>query len=122
MIVESVLLNFYSVFEFCLFYYYIIIIIIRYYLLLLLLNAFLFIDILPNFIRYLKQYGTVYSLRIGLDTPFLVFCDPKSAEFLLTNPKILNKPLGYTFLHNWLGTGLLTAPGIFRISLMLDNF
>lgn len=71
----------------------------------------MFADILPNFIRYLKEYGTVYSVRIGPDSPFLMFCDPKSAEFLLSNSKILDKSEGYSFLHNWLGTGLLTAPG-----------
>lgn len=78
-----------------------------------LFNCIIFVDILPNFMKYLKQYGSVYSVRIGPYYPFILFCDPKSAEFLLSNPKILDKSLGYTFLHNWLGTGLLTAPGSF---------
>nr|XP_022909465.1 cytochrome P450 4c3-like [Onthophagus taurus] len=42
---------------------------------------------------------------------FLLVMDAKLIEVILTSSKILNKSHSYTYLHNWLGTGLLTSTG-----------
>lgn len=42
----------------------------------------------------------------------LVVTDPKLLEHILTSTKILSKGTIYQFTNNWLGTGLLTAPGM----------
>lgn len=41
--------------------------------------------------------------------PVLVIFSPTVAEEVLKNSKLLNKTFLYSFLHSWLGTGLLTA-------------
>lgn len=63
------------------------------------------------FMRFLKEYGGVFQLQIGITDPFLVCASPTSIESLLNSTKHLDKSPDYRFFHTWLGTGLLTSNG-----------
>lgn len=43
--------------------------------------------------------------------PVVIVVGPKAAEVLLQSSEHIEKSFFYTFLHSWLGTGLLTAKG-----------
>lgn len=43
--------------------------------------------------------------------PLIIIADPDAAEVVLKGSKHIKKSMIYTFLHPWLGTGLLTAEG-----------
>ncbi|KAJ9599774.1 hypothetical protein L9F63_026377, partial [Diploptera punctata] len=46
-----------------------------------------------------------------LSYPFMQIHQPKHLEVILGNVQHIEKSLAYTFLHDWLGTGLLTSKG-----------
>ncbi|XP_047474770.1 cytochrome P450 4c3-like isoform X3 [Penaeus chinensis] len=51
-------------------------------------------------------------LRVWLGTrPMVLVSQPADAEVILSSQKHLDKSRDYTFLHPWLGTGLLTSTG-----------
>lgn len=60
---------------------------------------------------FLKKYGGVFQVQIGIADPFLVFAEPKSIECVLSSTKHLDKDPDYNFFDKWLGTGLLTSNG-----------
>ncbi|CAH1962017.1 unnamed protein product [Acanthoscelides obtectus] len=66
---------------------------------------------LNDLARLHKQLGTKLILvNFGLSTN-IVCMDYDFTEFLLTTQDILNKGDDYKFLHQWIGTGLLTSDG-----------
>lgn len=71
-------------------------------------KVFIFVDVLPVFTGFQKQYGNLFKIMLG-NRARLVICDPKAAEFLLGSTSILEKSYEYKYLHSWLGTGLLTS-------------
>lgn len=56
----------------------------------------------------MKQCGGLFTVDLVLKKK-IVISDLKLLEFLLTSTTILNKSAEYSFLHRWLGDGLLTA-------------
>ncbi|KAI3353377.1 hypothetical protein L3Q82_019910, partial [Scortum barcoo] len=52
----------------------------------------------------------LFKLWIGT-IPFLVLFHAETVEAILTNPIHMDKAYAYTFLHPWLGMGLLTSTG-----------
>ncbi|CAH0557341.1 unnamed protein product [Brassicogethes aeneus] len=67
-----------------------------------------YLDILFN---YHEKYGKVVKFQIGPFKQGLIVSDYKFLEFILSSRKTIEKSSQYTFLHNWLGQGLLTAGG-----------
>lgn len=70
----------------------------------------------PKLSKYHKEFGSVFKYFIA-HYATLVIADYEMLEFLLTS-HIFEKSLVYTFLHKWLGTGLLTASG----EILLNKF
>ncbi|VEN40924.1 unnamed protein product [Callosobruchus maculatus] len=67
--------------------------------------------ILTDVLRIRKQLGEkLFILNFGLSTN-IVCMDYDFSEFVLTTQDILNKGDDYKFLHQWIGTGLLTSDG-----------
>ncbi|CAG5928667.1 unnamed protein product, partial [Menidia menidia] len=52
----------------------------------------------------------LFKIWIG-PVPFLILFHSETVEKILSNPIHLDKAFAYTFLHPWLGTGLLTSTG-----------
>lgn len=78
----------------------------------------LFLEFVNVFSDFTKKYGRLCRFEV-FTISFLVTSDYKFTEFLLTSNKILNKSTEYVYLNKWLGTGLLTAPGMY---LVINNF
>lgn len=67
-----------------------------------------FLDIMmDNF----KMYGRLMKVYAGPVKMGIITADATFNEFLLTSTKIIDKSQYYGFLHDWLGTGLLTSTG-----------
>lgn len=58
--------------------------------------------------NFKENYGNVFKLMLG-HRPRLVINEASMAEFLLASNEILEKSYEYTYLHRWLGSGLLTS-------------
>lgn len=59
----------------------------------------------------MEKYGKCVQLWIGPNRPFLWISDVKFMEYLLSSTKHIDKSQDYTFLHSWLGSGLLVSGG-----------
>lgn len=59
----------------------------------------------------MEKYGKYVQLWIGPNRPFLWISDVKFMEYLLSSTKHIDKSQDYTFLHSWLGSGLLVSGG-----------
>ena len=59
-------------------------------------------------VRMISKYGKIVRFYYFTE-PTLLVADYKMLEFFLSSTKFINKALAYQFLHNWLGTGLLTS-------------
>lgn len=66
--------------------------------------------VLPVLSRMSKKHGPIMKMMIGFDS-FVFICDYKILEFLLSSNKVIKKSKPYTYMHNWLGQGLLTSTG-----------
>ncbi|NXM70481.1 CP4V2 protein, partial [Serilophus lunatus] len=79
-------------------------------------NALLFEREGEGFFKQLRVYAEqfrnwpLYKLWIG-PVPVMVLYRPESVEVILNSSKHIEKSYLYTFLHPWLGTGLLTSTG-----------
>nr|QZM07478.1 cytochrome P450 monooxygenase CYP4SS3 [Lasioderma serricorne] len=69
------------------------------------------IEAMPKMQEFIKKYGDVIHVSLGPFLHTIIVADPKSFEFFLGSTKILDKARGYSFLHRWLGQGLLTSTG-----------
>lgn len=63
-------------------------------------------------LHYNKTYGRIVKIQIGPFKQGLIISDHKFLEFIMSSRKTIEKSTQYRFLHNWLGSGLLTAGGI----------
>ncbi|KRT79163.1 cytochrome P450 [Oryctes borbonicus] len=68
------------------------------------------ITILSTVMKYHRKYKGNFKIYVG-SQPFLFFSETKDIAFILTSTTMLRKSDPYRFLHNWLGTGLLTSWG-----------
>uniref|UniRef100_A0AAV2LKC8 aromatase n=1 Tax=Knipowitschia caucasica TaxID=637954 RepID=A0AAV2LKC8_KNICA len=58
------------------------------------------------------EYYTLPLFKIWIGTiPFVILFHHETVESILNNPIHMEKAYAYTFLHPWLGTGLLTSTG-----------
>jgi cytochrome P450 family 4 len=78
------------------------------------LNKFL-LDVLTNMCNYTKNYGPILKAQIGPFRKFLLVSDYKFLESILSSTKLVKKSDDYNFFHPWLGNGLLTSDGNFKI-------
>nr|CAH7738384.1 unnamed protein product [Callosobruchus chinensis] len=62
------------------------------------------------FQRFFDKHGKLLLLEVAMK-PRIISCDYDFFEFMLGGQKVLNKSSVYTYLMNWLGTGLLTSDG-----------
>ncbi|CAL8091231.1 unnamed protein product [Orchesella dallaii] len=61
--------------------------------------------------EWIEKYGTVFGVWIGNFLPYVVVSDADNIEKLLSTTNHIDKgKYDYSLLHEWLGTGLLTAP------------
>lgn len=58
-----------------------------------------------------KTYGKNLAMWGILNDHQLAIANPKDVETVLSSSKLINKSVDYTFLHDWLGTGLLVSGG-----------
>lgn len=65
-------------------------------------------DILPQALKYQKQYGLTFRVQLG-KVHTLFTADPRLSEIITTSHTLIKKSLGVTFMRNWLGEGLITA-------------
>ncbi|CAH1956006.1 unnamed protein product [Acanthoscelides obtectus] len=63
-----------------------------------------------NFQGFFDKHGKLLLLEVAMK-PRIISCDYDFFEFMLGGQKVLNKSTVYTYLMNWLGTGLLTSDG-----------
>lgn len=61
--------------------------------------------------KYCHDYGRIFKVHDGPFSAIIVVTDPKFMEYILSSPKHIDKAAQYTYLENWLGTGLLTSTG-----------
>ncbi|XP_023309756.1 probable cytochrome P450 4d14 [Anoplophora glabripennis] len=66
--------------------------------------------ILDDADRLIKQYGKIIYMDLVMQSNILT-TDYDFVEYLLSTQDVLTKSVDYRFLHNWLGTGLLTSEG-----------
>nr|AFH35031.1 cytochrome P450 4C [Portunus trituberculatus] len=57
-----------------------------------------------------REFGKAVRIWLGVN-PYVLVSEARSAEVLLSSQKHLDKSRDYSFLHPWLGTGLLTSTG-----------
>ncbi|XP_074031180.1 cytochrome P450 4c3 isoform X2 [Leptinotarsa decemlineata] len=69
-------------------------------------------EFLSTLMLYLKKYGPHIKVYNGPISTAVVSADEKFIEFFLSSPKLIDKADEYSFLHNWLGLGLLTSTGL----------
>ncbi|EEB17245.1 cytochrome P-450, putative [Pediculus humanus corporis] len=67
-------------------------------------------DFFRLLLNYRKIYGSIFKLWIGM-RPFVFISDAQYVSPILNSSLHIDKSYEYTFLHPWLGTGLLTATG-----------
>lgn len=67
-------------------------------------------DAIFNLSRVLKTHGKLLLMDFAM-TPVILTNDYDFLEFLLGTNHVLKKSDDYKYLHNWLGTGLLTSAG-----------
>nr|WCC58127.1 cytochrome P450 [Pharsalia antennata] len=60
--------------------------------------------------RLIKRYGELIYFEFLLK-PQIMSTDYDFVEYILSTQDVLSKSTDYKFLHNWLGTGLLTSDG-----------
>ncbi|XP_050678955.1 cytochrome P450 4C1-like isoform X1 [Leptidea sinapis] len=65
---------------------------------------------LPLLHRLLKTYGDAVRFHF-FHQPYVLLCNPKHIEPLMTDPDLTTKGVSYDYLVPWLGDGLLTATG-----------
>ncbi|XP_068607156.1 cytochrome P450 4V8, partial [Brachionichthys hirsutus] len=66
-------------------------------------------DFFGQMVEYTQQFYDEPLLKIWLGpVPFVVLFHAETVETVLNNPIHMEKSYSYTFLHPWLGTGLLT--------------
>ncbi|XP_017773173.1 PREDICTED: cytochrome P450 4d2-like [Nicrophorus vespilloides] len=68
-------------------------------------------DIIPNLLKYRKECGKSFKLILGPFATYVMTTDANFIEFILTSPKLIEKSWDYEFMRNWLGNGLISAPG-----------
>lgn len=68
----------------------------------------------PNLLKTLeglsKKYGTVVRIMVGPQVQVLM-TDPKDLEVILGSQKLIDKSDEYSFIEQWLGSGLLISTG-----------
>lgn len=67
-------------------------------------------DTFTMFEGWMTKYGNMIRCWI-MDELFVIICHPIEAELVMNNTTHLEKSSIYSFLHDWLRTGLLTATG-----------
>ncbi|KAL8207354.1 UNVERIFIED_CONTAM: hypothetical protein K2H54_055044 [Gekko kuhli] len=74
-----------------------------------------FSDILAFFkqiLAYLERLRSAPLVKLWIGPlPFVILYNAEAVEVVLSSSKHIEKPYLYTFLHPWLGTGLLTSSG-----------
>ncbi|KAF2895444.1 hypothetical protein ILUMI_10731 [Ignelater luminosus] len=68
-------------------------------------------EFLQKVLESRKEFGPIYKVYVGFAPPVIVMSDPKLLEFVMGSTKIIDKASNYSFLHSWLGRGLLTSEG-----------
>lgn len=70
-------------------------------------------EMLTQILGFSNQYSKegIFCLWIGATHPIVFLFKPELVEDLLNSSKHIGKSSEYTFLHPWLGTGLLTSDG-----------
>lgn len=63
------------------------------------------------FSEYTREYGGIYQLQMGPFEKSVMLTSAETVEPLLADSKQLRKSKDYTFLHSWLGAGLLNSEG-----------
>jgi len=58
----------------------------------------------------LKQYGKTFRVMIGTKIQIMI-TDPLDVEVILSSQKLIDKADEYSFITEWLGTGLLISTG-----------
>lgn len=76
--------------------------------------CFIISDILPKYLEYKQKYGEILRLFIGHEA-YVVASGQKYVEHVLSSPTIINKSSLYRFFHTWLGKGLFTANGEWKM-------
>jgi len=61
-------------------------------------------------IQHWKKDGPIVRVWIG-SYPLFIITTPEATEVFLSSSKNIEKSQDYTYLHAWLGTGLLTSSG-----------
>ncbi|KAK6638581.1 hypothetical protein RUM43_006848 [Polyplax serrata] len=61
-------------------------------------------------LKYRQKYGPIFKIWVGM-RPFVFISDSKYVAPILNSSLHIDKSYEYTFLHPWLGTGLLTSTG-----------
>lgn len=67
-------------------------------------------EVLPKFLMFMRTYGDNYKLKFGNKT-FIQICDAELVKKVVNSNNFNEKSEFYSFLHSWLGTGLLTSSG-----------
>ncbi|XP_068178075.1 cytochrome P450 4V8 [Antennarius striatus] len=69
-------------------------------------------DFFCQIVGFTEQFYDAPLLKIWVGhIPFVVLFHSETVETVLTNPIHMEKSYSYSFLHPWLGTGLLTSTG-----------
>uniref|UniRef100_A0A672YLD3 Cytochrome P450 4V2 n=1 Tax=Sphaeramia orbicularis TaxID=375764 RepID=A0A672YLD3_9TELE len=70
-------------------------------------------DFFNQIVDFTQQFSDAPLFKIWVGpVPFVVLYHHETVEPLLTNSVHMDKAYSYTFLHPWLGTGLLTSTGL----------
>ncbi|XP_003972356.1 cytochrome P450 4V8 [Takifugu rubripes] len=69
-------------------------------------------DFFNQIVEYTREnyHRPLFKIWVG-PVPFVVLFHPETVEPVLTNAVHMEKSYSYSFLHPWLGTGLLTSTG-----------
>lgn len=59
----------------------------------------------------MNKYGKYVQIWVGPNRPYLWISDVKFMEYILSSVRHVEKSQDYSFLHNWLGDGLLVSKG-----------
>nr|CAD7602767.1 unnamed protein product [Timema genevievae] len=70
--------------------------------------------------KNVTEFGPLFRTWIG-PLPEVHLIKPQHFELFLGSPKHIDKGLSYKFLHQWLGTGLLTSTGESIITLTVSG-
>uniref|UniRef100_H3CNU3 Cytochrome P450 4V2 n=1 Tax=Tetraodon nigroviridis TaxID=99883 RepID=H3CNU3_TETNG len=69
-------------------------------------------DFFNQIVEYTREFSNYPLFKIWVGpVPFVVLFHPETVEPVLNNAVHMEKSYSYSFLHPWLGTGLLTSTG-----------